>query len=199
MNQQAGGFFRAAPQVPARDQLTDLARMHVRAGLLDGTSAVAEVEAAIVADLPSDPDPAGTAGALVDAARAELLAEQLDWRWPTDYQRLQEAFTALGQRGVVVLQAVEDHWVADAALRQRSTSDQPLAGLIWFTAPDVWHAVDHGMLELNVWHADSANVAPGEVLLDVVVAALADHGLAAHFDEGRVEVAAHWQRPLLLD
>jgi 5'-phosphate synthase pdxT subunit len=32
------------------------------------------------------------------------------------------------------------------------------------------------MLELNVWHADTANVAPGDRLLDVVVEALAEHG-----------------------
>jgi hypothetical protein len=64
----------------------------------------------------------------------------------------------------------------------------------WFTAPDVWHAVDHGMLELNVWHGDSANVAPGDPLLDLVVDTLARHGLAAHFDEGRIEISASWHR-----
>jgi hypothetical protein len=52
------------------------------------------------------------------------------------------------------------------------------------------------MLEVNVWHGSTANVAPGDSLLDDVVAVLARHGLRAHFDEGRVEVAAHWQRRL---
>jgi len=50
------------------------------------------------------------------------------------------------------------------------------------------------MLEVNVWHANTANVAPGDALLDLVVEAFAARGLHAHFDEGRVEVSAHWQR-----
>ena len=69
-------------------------------------------------------------------------------------------------------------------------------GYIWFTAPDVWHAVDDGMLEVNLWHGTSANVAPGDHLLDAVLSCLARHGLRARFDEGRIEVDAHWQRRL---
>ena len=60
----------------------------------------------------------------------------------------------------------------------------------------MWHAIDHGMLELNVWHGDTANVAPGDPLLDIVIDSLRAQGLAAHFDEGRVEVAAFWHRRL---
>ena len=50
------------------------------------------------------------------------------------------------------------------------------------------------MLELNVWHATSANVAPGDELLALVERTLADHGIASHFDEGRIEVTVAWQR-----
>ncbi len=50
------------------------------------------------------------------------------------------------------------------------------------------------MLELNLWHGDTANVAPGDDLLGDVVAVLGRHGLAAHFDEGRLEVSMRWQR-----
>jgi len=67
-------------------------------------------------------------------------------------------------------------------------------GVVWFTPGDVWHAIDHGMLEVNVWHATGANIAPGDALLGVVVDAFARHGLSARYDEGRVEVDAHWHR-----
>ena len=62
--------------------------------------------------------------------------------------------------------------------------------------PGVWHAVDEGMLEVNVWHGSTANAAPGDELLDHVLGVLEKHGLAAHFDEGRIEVSAHWHKRL---
>ena len=40
----------------------------------------------------------------------------------------------------------------------------------------------------------TANAAPGDDLLHEVLATFARHGLDAHFDEGRIEVAAHWHR-----
>ena len=43
------------------------------------------------------------------------------------------------------------------------------------------------MLEINLWHGDTANVAPGEPLLDLVLGMLARHGIPAVFDEGRIE------------
>jgi hypothetical protein len=68
------------------------------------------------------------------------------------------------------------------------------AGVAWFTPTDVWHAIDAGMLEVNLWHGTTANAAPGDELLEQALSAFAEAGLAAHFDEGRIEVAAHWQR-----
>jgi hypothetical protein len=50
------------------------------------------------------------------------------------------------------------------------------------------------MLEVNLWHGSTANAAPGDPLLDEVLGVLEKHGLAAHFDEGRIEVDAHWHR-----
>jgi hypothetical protein len=47
---------------------------------------------------------------------------------------------------------------------------------------------------VNLWHGTTANAAPGDALLGDVLAAFADAGLDAHFDEGRIEVAAHWHR-----
>jgi hypothetical protein len=71
-------------------------------------------------------------------------------------------------------------------------------GLVFFTDTDVWHAVDFGMLEMKVWHPDTANVAPGEPLLEDLLALLRERGLPAVFDEGRIEVTVNWQRRVKL-
>ena len=71
-------------------------------------------------------------------------------------------------------------------------------GLVFFTDTDVWHAVDFGMLELKLWHPDTANVAPGEPLLEDVLSLLHHYDLPAVFDEGRIEVTLDWQRRVTL-
>ena len=81
-------------------------------------------------------------------------------------------------------------------LDERAAAGTPPRGIAWFTPPDIWHAVDEGMLEVNLWHGTTANVAPGDTLLDDVLGVLEKHGLEAHFDEGRIEVNAHWHKRL---
>ena len=195
MSQDEGGVFRSGPKVSPEERTRDFARAQVRAGLLDEAAVLSEVTEAVDAELRVD-DPPSFAAELVAQARAELAADEGTWPEPTDYDRLQTAFAALAAADVVVLQGIADHWTANAELRRRADEGRPPRGVAWFTAPDVWHAVDHGMLEVNVWHADSANVAPGDSLLDLVVDTLAAQGLPAHFDEGRVEVSASWHRRL---
>ncbi|MDT0201451.1 DUF6891 domain-containing protein [Nocardioides sp. AE5] len=163
-------------------------RDNLRAGLLNDAALTEEVERAFRDELPWLP---------VETGQEWLAEEQDSWladaaSWPetTDHDRLQAAFADLETAGVVVLQGCLDHWAAREVLRTRT----PERGVAWFLPQDVWHAVDAGMLEVNVWHVSGANVAAGDDLLDLVVASFARHGLAAHFDEGRVEVAAHWQR-----
>ena len=95
-----------------------------------------------------------------------------------------------------MLQGCEDHWAAKKVLDERAAAGTPPRGIAWFTPPDVWHAVDEGMLEVNLWHGTSANIAPGDGLLDDVLGILEKHGLAAKFDEGRIEVDAHWHKRL---
>jgi len=190
-----GGVFRSGPKVSPEERTRDFARAQVRAGLLDEAAVLSEVTEAVDAELRVD-DPASFAAELVARAWAELADDERTWPDPTDYERLQTAFAALAGADVVVLQGIADHWTANAELRRRADEGRPPRGVAWFTAPDVWHAVDHGMLEVNVWHADSANVAPGDSLLDLVVDALDAQGLPAHFDEGRVEVSASWHRRL---
>jgi hypothetical protein len=177
----------------AEDHVREYARSCVRSGLLDDTALYDEVLLAVRNDLDVA-EPEVTARARVDEFRAELDRDARAWPEVTDYDRLQLAFAELEGLGLVVLQGCPDHWSAKAELERRREVGDPPAGIAWFTPPDVWHAIDEGMLEVNVWHASTANVAPGDDLLDTVVGVLEHHGLAAHFDEGRIEVSASWQR-----
>jgi hypothetical protein len=181
----------------ARQHVREFARSAVRSGLLTEQQLYDEIVLAISTELPEVPDAGVVANDWIAELRDELRADQAGWPAVTDHDRLQAAFAHLAAAGIVVLQGCEDHWAAKAVLDDRR--DDPPRGIAWFTPPDVWHAIDEGMLEVNVWHASTANVAPGDALLDDVVAAFAAQGLAAHFDEGRIEVSAWWQRPLTDD
>ena len=162
----------------------------VRSGLGSEAEVRAEAVAAITADHPELPAEA-TADAWIHEARERWRAEAATWPAVTDHDRLVQAFARLEERGIVVLQGVADHWVARDELQRRTPAP---AGVAWFTPTDVWHAIDDGMLEVNLWHASTANAAPGDALLDEALAAFASAGLEAHHDEGRIEVAARWQR-----
>lgn len=160
----------------------------MRSGLGTADEVRAQVVEALRADHP-DLD--------ADAVAARWIAESVaDWEaaaagWPetTDYDRLQQVFDVLTERGIVVLQGCPDHWSAQDVARAHAP-----VGIVWFTPPDVWHAVTEGMVEVNLWHGSTANAAPGDRLLEEVLTAFADAGLQARFDEGRIEVAARWQR-----
>jgi hypothetical protein len=179
----------------AEDHVREFARACVRAGLLSTDELHADVVAAIRQELPQR---AGEADALAtawtDEARKQLRVDQESWPEATDYERLQSAFEELALDDVVVLQGCEDHWAAKRLIEERSAAGAAPRGVAWFTPPDVWHAVDEGMLEVNLWHGTTANAAPGDALLDDVLGVLEKHGLAARFDEGRIEVDAHWHR-----
>lgn len=162
----------------------------VRSGLGSPDEVRTQVIEAIVADLGA-PEPERLAEVWIVAARAAWHEEAQSWPAVTDHDRLQQVFAVLERAGVVVLEGCTDHWAARDVLLRRDPTPR---GIAWFTAPDVWHAVEEGMLEVNLWHGTTANAAPGDALLDDVLAAFAAAGLAAHFDEGRVEVAARWQR-----
>ena len=175
----------------------EFTRSCVRAGLLTEQELYDEVVLAITSELPTSEAPGDLARAWIAQYRAELAADESAWPAVTDYDRLQAALAELSAADVVVLQGYEDHWAAKAVLDARAAAGSSPRGVAWFTPSDVWHAIDEGMLEVNVWHGSTANVAPGDALLDDVVAVLERHGLAAHYDEGRIEVSAHWQRRLV--
>jgi len=186
-----GSPSAAGSRLSREDDVREFTRSCVRAGLLTEEALRAEVGLAIRSELPHLASQADVlTRAWVAEFTAELTRDAVDWPDVTDYGRLQEAFAALESGGLAVLQGCEDHWSAKRLLDER-----PCRGVLWFTPPDVWHAIDQGMLEVNVWHGSTANVAPGDPLLDEVIGALAAVGLDAHYDEGRVEVACWWQRP----
>ena len=160
----------------------------VRSGLGTPAEVHALVLEAVASDHPSL-DANATAAAWIADAISAWHEQARDWPEVTDFDRLQEAFAALEASDVVVLQGCPDHWSARDALARTSPR-----GIAWFTPPDVWHAIDEGMLEVNLWHSTTANAAPGDALLEDVLAALRDAGLEAKFDEGRIEVSAYWQR-----
>jgi hypothetical protein len=176
----------------AEEHVREFARSAVRSGLLADQELYDEVLLAITSELSGVDDPERLGSSWVAEFRDELDKDAASWPETTDYDRLQDTFSTLEATGIVVLQGCEDHWAAKAALEARA--EHRPRGIAWFTQPDVWHAIDEGMLEVNVWHASTANVAPGDALLEEVVAAFAAQSLSAHFDEGRVEVGAHWQR-----
>jgi hypothetical protein len=162
----------------------------VRSGLCSAAEVRQQVVAAIATDHPDLPSVA-TAEAWIADAEAAWREDAASWPAVTDHDRLERAFAALEARDVVVLRGVADHWVARDELERRTPRP---AGVAWFTPTDVWHAIDAGMLEVNLWHGTTANAAPGDALLEEALAAFATAGLEAHFDEGRIEVAARWQR-----
>jgi hypothetical protein len=176
------------------DQLRTLARVQVWSGYLTDDQVRTDVLAAM-RDEENDPTTAERLTAeFVEQAHAELAEASRQWPAQTAYDRLQSAFADLRARDVVVLEACDDHWAANEVLTAAAERGAPPAGIAYFTHADVWHAVEHGMLELNVWHGSSANVAPGDELLAVVQETLAAHGITSLFDEGRIEVSLAWER-----
>jgi hypothetical protein len=170
-------------------ELRGLARVLVRSGYADHAAITAALTEAVREDAPSV-DPAALVPLLIGEAVMDLNEEARDWPATTDPDRLDAVLAELGRLGLVVVRYTTDHHAARQVLE---AADDP-QGLVFFTDTDVWHAVDFGMLELKLWHPDTANVAPGEPLLEDVLALLNEHGLAAVYDEGRIEVTLDWQR-----
>jgi hypothetical protein len=170
-------------------ELRGLARVLVRSGYADHAAISAALTEAVQEDAPSI-DATALVPLLIGEAVIDLDADARDWPATTDADRLDAVLDELEKRGLVVVRYTSDHHAARQALEAAAAP----TGLVFFTDTDVWHAVDFGMLELKVWHPDTANVAPGEPLLDDVLALLHDNDLPAVFDEGRIEVTLDWHR-----
>ena len=174
-------------------ELRGLARVLVRSGYADHAAITAALTEAVQEDAPSV-DAATLVPLLIGEAVIDLNAEAAGWPESTDPDRLDAVLAEFERLGLVVVRYTSDHHAARQALEAAADPK----GLVFFTDTDVWHAVDFGMLELKVWHPDTANVAPGEPLLDDVLDLLNRHDLPAVFDEGRIEVTLDWQRRVTL-
>ena len=170
-------------------ELRGLARVLVRSGYADHAAITAALTEAVDEDAPSM-DAASLVPLLIGEAVIDLTEEAKAWPETTDPDRLDAVLAELERLGLVVVRYTSDHHAARQVLE---AADSP-QGLVFFTDTDVWHAVDFGMLELKLWHPDTANVAPGEPLLEDVLALLRQYDLPAVFDEGRIEVTLDWQR-----
>lgn len=176
----------------ARSPRTSDTQSWIRAVVRSGVGSASELRERITEAIRADHphlDADAWASRWTTQAMAGWVADSGRWPDRTDYDKLQTAFGVLREARVAVLEACPDHWSA----RDFATAHAPV-GIVWFTEPDIWHAVEHGMLEVNLWHGSMANAAPGDELLEDVLAAFAAAGLEAHFDEGRIEVSAYWQR-----
>jgi hypothetical protein len=174
-------------------ELRGLARVLVRSGYADHAAITAALTEAVDEDAPSM-EAADLVPLLIGEAVMDLAEEAKVWPETTDPDRLDAVLAELERLGLVVVRYTSDHHAARQALE---AADSP-QGLVFFSDTDVWHAVDFGMLELKLWHPDTANVAPGEPLLEDVLALLRQYDLPAVFDEGRIEVTLNWQRKVTL-
>jgi hypothetical protein len=180
--------LRAVDDRTARE-LRGLARVLVRSGYADRAAVTAALSEAVREDAPSA-DPAVLVQELIDEALSSVTEDAITWPDQTDPDRLDVVLAELEALGLVVVRYCADHHEAREVLQAATDAK----GLVFFTDTDVWHAVDFGMLELKVWHPDTANVAPGEPLLEDVLALLHERDFPAVFDEGRIEVTIDWQR-----
>ena len=171
-------------------ELSDFARLVVRAGYLPRSAVLTEVGDFVRAELDDADASAQLTEQLVGRAETELDQEMQTWPERTDNDALAAALADLGSRGYLLLEYCQDHFDATAALRARPEA----AGIVFFTETDVWHAITERMLELKVWHADTSNVVAADPELAMVLEVLQRHGLSARFDEGRIEVTVTWRR-----
>ena len=100
-------------------ELSDFARLVVRAGYLNQARTLAEVGNFVRAELGDEAEADALTVRLVDEAERELAAEQATWPERTDNDALSEVFTDLAERRFLVLEYCQDHFDASAELRAR--------------------------------------------------------------------------------
>jgi hypothetical protein len=176
------------------EQLQTYAVVQVRSGYRPDDELRADLFEALV-DEVRDPDQARElTGQYLEQARADWVREAASWPAATDFDRMRAAFAEMEAADIVVLEAIDDHWTVSGLLTERARAGSAPRGAAYFTPTDVWHAVEHGMLEINLWHGSQANVTDSDDLLTDVLRIFADHDLDAHFDEGRIELTMRWHR-----
>lgn len=191
-------FHTPGPEAPTpEDEVRAFVRSCVRAGLLTHDELHAQVVEAIERQVPDHAAEADElATAWVGEAHDVLREDQRNWPEATDYERLQSAFEEMQLQDVSVLQGCDES-AARQAVEEAQTAGAGIRGVAWFTHEEVWHAVDEGVLAITVIEGETATaVGEDHELVYDVRGILEKHGLESGFAEGRVQVDAHWQRPL---
>lgn len=184
-----------SPDKAARlDQLRTFAKVQVWSGFRTAAEVQSDVLEAVRDEVDDPTEARRLTDEFISAAHASLSAAAAGWPEVTEYDRLQAALADLRAGDLVVLEAIDDHWTANDKLHELRAAGRQPRGIAYFTHTDIWHAVEHQMLELNVWHGTSANVAEDDDLLRFVTDTLAAHRIESHFDEGRIEISVAWQR-----
>lgn len=176
-------------------ELRDFARLQVYAGLRDPEAQRAEVAEAISAELPQQATNADVlARAWLAKATADHAEQARSWPATTDTDRLDAALTECEEHEMLVLRGVDGPQTVTRELEHRSG----LRGVLWFTPPDVWRAVDRGELALTLWSADGAPAVREEPLTGAITSCLSRHGLRVldRVDGGVLQIACRWQRRL---
>jgi hypothetical protein len=176
------------------DQLRTFAVVLLRSGYRSDAQVRADVYEAVNDEVKDTARAEAITDAYLSRASADWAMESAGWPDETDFDRIQAAFADLEAADVVVLQAIDDHWVASDLLKARAAAGTSPRGLAYFTHTDVWHAVEHHMLELNLWHGNEANITDSDSLLTDALQVFERHDLPAHFDEGRIEINVRWDR-----
>jgi hypothetical protein len=176
------------------EQLRTYAAVQVRSGYRPDDVVRADLFEALVDEVGDTDRASELTDSYLEQGRADWIREAASWPAETDFDRMRAAFAELESADIVVLEAIEDHWVVSGLLTDRAQAGSAPRGVAYFTSTDVWHAVEHGMLEINLWHGSQANVTDSDDLLTHVLRVFADHDLDAHFDEGRIELTMRWDR-----
>lgn len=176
-------------------ELRERARLTVRAQLVGAEAQLGDLEEAVRQALPHT-DAKILARAWLVAEQRRHAADAAQWSHPTDHDRLVAALDECAAHGVVVLLGVKDPSTLKEAVGARIVDRQPdtaLRGVLWASEADVFHAVDHGILDVRLLLPDGTPAAGEDHLTSAVTQCVQRHGLRVRYHRDRVQVALRWQ------
>lgn len=175
---------------PHEHELRESARLLIRCGLGEEVELEAEFRALVEAQMPGS-DAAILARAWWAGARRAWESDADRWPVPADHARWEDALGECRRNDVVVLQGVSSLSEVRASVEDVGRS---VRGVLWVTRDAVWHAIDHGVLEVGLRHGNGAPVEDGDPLSSAVVTVLGRAGLTARCVRGGLHVEMRWQR-----
>lgn len=175
---------------PQERELRESARLLVRSGLSAPDEVDARFRELVSTQFPG-PDGAILATAWLHAARREWRSEAESWPTPTDHERWVAAVDDCLAHDVLVLPGTESLADVRAAV---DSAGRALRGVLWFSEQAVFHAIDHGVLEVGLRHGTGAPANEGDPLSNALLAVLQNTGLQARAVPGGLQVSMHWCR-----